>query len=78
MKTTNLQKVGIRAQIRASLSAIFEDSHDREEIADMIEGDVVSDIEATADWSGYEDDEFNLNDISIAMARVLKERICKG
>lgn len=76
MNLTKQQIKEVNAQVRASLSAIIADAHDREAVLDSIIIDVISDIEDTADWSDYEDDECNLSDIDIALARVLKNKIC--
>ena len=37
--------------------------------------DVVADIDETADWSNYEEDEYSLSDIQISLARVLKAAV---
>ena len=57
------------------LGNIIPDYHDRYEVVDLILDDVVADIDETADWSDYEDDEYNLGDIQIALARVLLETV---
>jgi hypothetical protein len=41
----------------------------------LIIGDVIADIEETADWSGLEDDEYHLGDVQHALARVLKRAV---
>jgi hypothetical protein len=52
-----------------SLMTIFPDSFDRDLVVNSIFGDVVADVEETAD------EEFNGSDIDMAIARVLKARI---
>ena len=37
--------------------------------------DVISDILETADWDGYEDGEFNPDDVRMAVRRVIKSRV---
>jgi hypothetical protein len=59
------------------LSAVIPDVVDRDLAVDAILTDVVNDIEETADWSGLDDDECNLNDIDIAIARIVQEKLCK-
>ena len=68
---TQEQKDGVRDELVYLLGDIFEDPQTREEVIDFILDDVVADIEETADWSDYEDDEYNIGDIQIALARVL-------
>ena len=68
---TELQIDAVRDEVSIFLGNIIPDYHDRREVVDLILDDVVADIEETADWSDYEDDEYNLGDIQIALARVL-------
>jgi hypothetical protein len=68
---TELQLDAVRDEVSIFLGGIIPDYHDRHEVLDLIIDDVVADIEETADWSDYEDDEYNLGDIQIALARVL-------
>lgn len=72
---TTTQEIEVRGQIDAKLSAIFSDAWDREEVKEEIADDVVADIDETADWGNIGDDEAVLDDIDIAIARVLKTRI---
>ena len=75
MRLTDLQIDGVRDEVSILLYNIFPDDAERHEIRDLILDDVVQDIEETADWSGYEDDEYNLGDIQIALARVIKSAV---
>lgn len=75
MKLTEMQLDGVRDEVSILLQNIFPDDAERHEIRDLILDDVVLDIEETADWSGYEDDEYNLGDIQIALARVIKDAV---
>ena len=75
MKLTEMQLDGVRDEVSILLQNIFPDDAERHEIRDLILDDVVLDIEETADWSGYEDDEYNLGDIQIALARVIKNAV---
>jgi hypothetical protein len=68
---TELQIDAVRDEVSIFLGDIIPDYHDRHEVVDLILDDVVADIDETADWSGYEDDEYCLGDIQIALARVL-------
>lgn len=72
---TRLQEIAVRGQIDAKLSAIFSDSWDREEVKEEIADDVITDIDETADWRGYDDDVVVMDDINISLARVLKSKI---
>lgn len=72
---TKQQETATRGQIDAKLSAIFSDDFDREEVKEEIADDVITDIDETADWRGYDDDEVVIDDINIALARVLKSKI---
>ena len=75
MKLTEMQLDGVRDEVSILLQNIFLDDAERHEIRDLVLDDVVLDIEETADWSGYEDDEYCLGDIQIALARVLKKAV---
>ena len=70
-----MQLDAVRDEVSILLQDIFPDDAERHEIRDLIIDDVVLDIEATADWSGYEDDEYCLGDIQIALARVIKNAV---
>ena len=76
MKLTEKQMLGIRDHLFSLLEGIFSDAHDRTEVVEEILPGVCSDVESTADWSDYEDDEYNIGDIEIAAARVIKNKIC--
>ena len=72
---TDLQLDAVRDEVSIMLGGIIPDNIDRHEVVDLIIDDVVTDIDETADWSDYEDDEYNLGDIQIALARVLLEAV---
>jgi hypothetical protein len=72
---TELQIDAVRDEVSIFLGNIIPGYHERHEVVDLILDDVVADIEETADWSDYEDDEYNLGDIQIALARVLKSAV---
>ena len=75
MKLTEMQLDAVRDEVSILLGDIFLDYREREEVIDLILDDVVQDIEETADWSNYGEDEHNLGDIQIALARVIKNAI---
>jgi len=75
MRLTDLQIDGVRDEVSILLQNIFPDDAERHEIRDLILDDVVLDIEETADWSDYCEDEYNLGDIQIALARVIKSAV---
>ena len=72
---TELQLDAVRDEVSIFLSDIFPDYQERHEVLDLIINDVLEDIEETADWSDYEDDEYCLADIRLALARVLKSAV---
>ena len=72
---TELQLDAVRDEVSIFLSDIFTDYQERHEVLDLIINDVLEDIEETADWSDYDEDEYNLWDIRIALARVLKAAV---
>ena len=74
MQLTELQLDAVRDEVSILLQNIFPYDA-RHEIRDLVLDDVVLDIEETADWSGYEDDEYCLGDIRIALARMLKKAV---
>lgn len=75
MLLTDLQLDAVWDEVSILLSNIFRDEQDRHEMVNLIIGDVIADIEETADWSDYAEDEYNLSDIQIALARVLRGAI---
>lgn len=75
MELTEMQLDAVGDEVNDMLKGIFYNNRDREEVIDLIIDDVVQDIEETADWSEYEDDECNLGDVRIALARVIKNAI---
>lgn len=75
MKLTEMQLDVVRDEVSFLLGEIFLDYWERHEIRDLVLDDVVRDIEETADWSNYDENEYNFGDIRIALARVLKNTI---
>ena len=75
MKLTDLQLDAVRDEVSILLQNIFPDDAERHEIRDLVLDDVVLDIEETADWSDYCEDEYCLGDIQIALARVIKNAV---
>lgn len=74
---TKPQVDGIENRVHEILGAVITDAFDRDNVVDAILSDVINDIEETADWSDLDDDECNIGDIDIAVARVVKEKLCK-
>ncbi len=70
------QKKQAREYMSSILSNLISDSFDREAVVSAIEEDVYMDIEQCADWQNLEEDEWCPGDVEIAVARILKERIC--
>lgn len=75
MLLTELQIDAVWDEVSILLGNIFLDDAERHEVVNLIIGDVIADIEETADWSGYEADEYCLDDVRIAIARVLKNAV---
>ena len=71
---TESQVEGIKDYLMQKLGDIFTDYNDREEVVGAIIGDILTDIEETADWSHLEEDEYSISDTDIALARVLKNK----
>ena len=74
---TKPQVDGIEDRVHEILGAVITDATDRDNAVDAILSDVINDIEETADWSDLDDDECNLNDIDIAVARIVTKKLCK-
>lgn len=55
---------------------VVPDPRDLDCVVDAMLEDVITDIYETADWSNLEDDEVCLGDIDIAVARIIKNKIC--
>lgn len=72
---TDFQKEIIKGRTDYLLSYIFPDAHDRSAVVEAIADDVINDIDETADWSRFEWDEYCHEDINIALARVLKNKV---
>ena len=75
MRLTEMQLDAVYDEISILLQDIFPDDAERHEICNLINDDLVLVIEETADWSNYEDDEYCLGDIQIALARVIKKAV---
>lgn len=67
----------IKDEVSIMLGNIIFDHNDRHEVVDAVLDDVLSDIEETADWSKFEEDEYSISDsdITIALARVVSKRM---
>lgn len=55
---------------------VVPDPYDLDAVVDAMLEDVITDIYETADWSDLEGDEVCLGDIDIAVARIIKNKIC--
>lgn len=75
MKLTESQKQSVKDEVYTFLRNIFEDWQDCEEITETVLEDVTEDIELTADWKRFDDDEYSVSDIQIALARVIYKAI---
>ena len=70
-----MQLDAVRDEVSILLQNIFPDDAERHEVVNLIISDVIVDIEETADWSDYCEDEYNLGDIQIALKRVIKRAV---
>lgn len=77
MKLTKEQKDSVYDEIFQMFMTTIPSIRECDELTNLIIDDVVEDIETTADWSDYDDDEYNLSDTSIAIYRTLKTRLEK-
>ena len=76
MKLTEEQKVAVKQEVELFLQEqLGLECGDAGSIADSLLPDIVSDIEETADWSDFEDDEVCLGDVHLAIGRVMTKRI---
>ena len=75
MKLTNYQKDSVYTEIFDMFSSRILDIRESTELSNLIIDDVIEDIESTADWSLYNDDEYNSSDVSLAIYRTLKTRL---
>jgi len=74
---TKQQEKGVKAEVKARLSAIISDPYEVEECTNNIINDVIADIDETADWSDIYDDEVILDDISISLSRVVVNKVTR-
>lgn len=75
MTLTDYQKDAVYTCIFEMFSEVIPEIREAAELANLIIEDVIEDIESTADWSYYNDDEYNSSDVSIAIYRTLKTRL---
>ena len=75
MELTKIQIEGIREELVLLLGNIFPDYFERRKVIDLIIDDLISDINETADWSDYAENEYNGEDVRIALARIIQEAV---
>ena len=75
MTLTDYQKDAVYTLIFKMFSEVIYGIREAAELANLIIEDVIDDIESTADWSLYNDDEYDGSDVSIAIYRTLKTRL---
>ena len=68
---TDAQEKIVKDIVDAKMQSIITDSVDRNNFVDSIIDRIIDDINETADWSELTDDEVCVEDIDIALARVL-------
>lgn len=74
---TDIQKESIKDYIRTKFRCITMEEREVYELTALVIDDVITDIEETADWENIEDDEIVLDDVDIALRRVLKDALEK-
>jgi hypothetical protein len=72
---TQEQCEGVLSRIDYTLSYVIPDNIDRGAVVDSVIDAVIQDIEETAVWSEFADDDYCEGDIDIALARVLYNKI---
>lgn len=72
-KQTDLVKGYVKTRFRF----ITLDERLINELSELVNDDVISDIEETADWSDLADDEWVRDDVDIALVRVLLDRLAR-
>lgn len=77
MKLSNYQKDAVYTEIFDMFSSHILDIRENIELCNLIIDDVIEDIESTADWSLYNEDEYNTSDVLLAIYRTLKTRLEK-
>lgn len=78
MKLTQEQCEGVKSRIDYTLSYVIPDNMERGAVVDKVIDPVIWDIEETADWSEFAEDDYCEGDIDIALARVLYGIIVEG
>ena len=68
---TDAQEKIVKDIVDAKMQSIITDSVDRNNFVDSIIDSVIDDINETADWSELTDNEVCVEDINIALARVI-------
>jgi len=72
---TDVQRAEVYDEVYDFLYNIFEDGEKAGECADAMIEEIVKDIQDTADWENYEDDEWNSDDVHISLRRVMHKFI---
>ena len=75
MELTQGQKYGIKYEMDKLLRPIFPDEPDRKEVISYLAVPVYEDIEDCADWSDFADYEYCIDDVQIALRRVLTNAV---
>lgn len=74
---TDVQRAEVYDEVYDFLYHIFDDGEKAGECADAMIDEIVADIHETADWEDYEDDEWNSDDVHIAIRRVMHKFITR-
>ena len=74
---TEEQRESVYDEVYDFLYNIFDDGEKATDCADAMIDEIVCDIQETADWEDYEDDEWNSDDVHIAIRRVMHKFITR-
>ena len=72
---TEEQKEGIRDEVDSYLAPVFQDAVERRHLVNEIIDDIYSYIAETCEWGDYEDDEYSISDVHIAVQSILYHKI---
>ena len=75
MELTHEQSLSVLNTIFDLFDPVCDGERETMELTESIWDDVITDIEETADWTGYAEDEVNGSDIRMAIVRVLKNKL---
>ena len=76
MELTEEQRELVREEVSSQIGDMLGTGvGESEDITDKIIGEVITDIEETADWGGLDDDEICVGDVTLAIQRAIVKRL---